>query len=153
MIRRKGLQIQKLMPTLSFSATCEFWKVIEPSFLCTVHVYYPGFIVLILCLSSQLLPVTLANCAKLQSELKIALNWRWSIYNTFFFFCEIFSWVSSFDTLCSKKPALHIKLNITQYFTPKSQKPSLRKGSSIYVLNLNWSPTSRAFVYGNAISF
>ena len=70
MIRRKGLQTQKLMPTLSFSATCEFWKVIEPSFLCTVHVYYPGFIVPILCLSSQLLPVTLADCTKLQSELK-----------------------------------------------------------------------------------
>ena len=71
MIRRKGLQTQKLMPTLSFSATCEFWKVIEPSSLTFTN---PGFIFLILCLSSQLLPVTLADCAKLQSELKIELN-------------------------------------------------------------------------------
>ena len=88
MIRRKGLQTQKLMPTLSFSATCEFWKVIEPSFLCTVHVYYPGFIVLTLCLSSQLLPVTLLDCTKLQNELKIELNRRWGIY--FAFFHEIY---------------------------------------------------------------
>ena len=72
------------MPTLPFSATCEFWKVIEPSFLCTVHVYYPGFIVLTLCLSSQLLPVTLLDCTKLQSELKTELNRRWGIYFTFF---------------------------------------------------------------------
>ena len=28
------------------------------------YVYYPGYIVLISCLSSQLLPVTLAECAK-----------------------------------------------------------------------------------------
>ena len=29
MIGKKGLQTQKPMPTVSFSATCEFWRVIE----------------------------------------------------------------------------------------------------------------------------
>ena len=33
MIGKKGLQTQKPMPTVSFSATCEFWRVIEPYLL------------------------------------------------------------------------------------------------------------------------
>ena len=33
MIRRKGLQTQKPMPTLSFCATCDFWKDFEPYLL------------------------------------------------------------------------------------------------------------------------
>ena len=99
---RKYYVNRLLIPNLSFSATFDFWKVVVHYLLkCYLHMHssclLPGLYTSYFMLEQSAITVTLADCAKLQKELKIELNWRWSIYFTYYAFHEIYSLVSSFD--------------------------------------------------------
>ena len=79
MIRRKGLQTQKLMPSLSFCATCDFWKDFKPYLLrCCLPMHVscllPGLNSFYFMLEQSAITHALADCAKLQNEFKIELN-------------------------------------------------------------------------------
>ena len=117
---RKYYVNRLLIPNLSFSATFHFWKVVVHYLLkCYLHMHssclLPGLYTSYFMLEQSAITVTLADCAKLQKELKIELDWRWSIYFTYYAFHEIYSLVSSFDMfiLTCRKPLTQEQKKLT----------------------------------------